>query len=87
MATKMLPRPKPQQKELKDTDPKARVQAEVLLATMARWIARQHVKEQNQQKVWDAVGLANATTAYLIEHRSRLRTEAKLILSSNEEEL
>jgi hypothetical protein len=35
----------------------------------------------------DAVALANATTSYVIQHRTRLRTEAKLILSSTEEKL
>ena len=81
MATTSIP--KPRQLRLVRS-PANRVEAEVLLATMARWIARQHVREENEGKEWDPVQLANAVTAYVIEHRSRLRTEAKLILSGEE---
>jgi hypothetical protein len=90
MATKTIPNPnrqrKPEELRLVRT-PTSRVEVEVLLATIVRWLARQHVKEEQKGRVWDDVALANATTAYLVQHGARLRTEAKLILSSTKETL
>ena len=42
------------------------------------------VRLRNRIAAVDAVALANAVTAHLVEHRTRLRTEAQLILSSEE---
>jgi hypothetical protein len=84
MATKTLP----QQRQLPlIRKPQNRAEAEVLLATIAIWIARNEVKEADPRRMWDAVALANKTTAHLIEHRARLRMEAKVILTSTEETL
>jgi hypothetical protein len=67
---------------------KDRAKAEVLLT---RHLARKEIKAQwkrmgKQITAVDETALAKAVTVYLIEHRSRLRTEARLILSSNERE-
>jgi hypothetical protein len=85
MATKTIPTINRKAKELRLVR-NLRVETEVMLATISRWLAKQEVKAQHQGRKWDAVALANATTAYLIQHRTRLRTEAKLILSSSSEE-
>jgi hypothetical protein len=71
-------------------NPKSRIEGEVLLATVIRHLARHEVKAAlmgRQITEVDPVALANAVTAYIVEHRARLRTEAKLILSSGEEKL
>jgi hypothetical protein len=72
--------------------PTNRVEAEALLATMVRHLVRQEIKAEWKRMgrlitAVDAVALANAVTAHLVQHRSRLRTEAKLILSNTKEEL
>jgi hypothetical protein len=84
--------PKPKQLRLLRNKPKDRVEAEVLLATLTRHLARREIKAEwrrmgRQITPVDAVQLANAVTAHLVQHRARLRTEAKLILSSTEEKL
>jgi hypothetical protein len=63
---------------------KDRAKAEVLLT---RRLARKEIKAQwkrmgKQITAVDETAFANAVTAYLIEHQTRLRTEARLILSS-----
>jgi hypothetical protein len=85
MATMTLARPLRLRLVRKD----ARVKAE---ATLTRHLARKEIKAEWQRMgrritAVDATALANAVTAYLVEHRSRLRTEAKLILSGGEEKL
>jgi hypothetical protein len=87
MATTIIPKPKGLR-----LIRNSRVEAEALLATMVRHLARKKIKAEwrrmgRQITLVDSVALANAVTAYLIEHRTRLRTEAKLILSSGKEEL
>jgi hypothetical protein len=61
-----------------------RVETEVMLATIARWLAKQEVRSQSVDRKWDPVTLSNATTSHLIRHRERLRIEARLILSRGE---
>jgi hypothetical protein len=61
------------------------------LATMTRWLARKEIKAEwkrmgRQISLVDENALASATTHYVIEHRTRLRTEAQLILSSTSSE-
>jgi hypothetical protein len=63
-----------------------RVQALVMLETLARWLAKKHVRNE-----WKAMGrmsldidpveLAKATSLYLSENRARLREEARTILT------
>jgi hypothetical protein len=89
MATMTLPRPLRLRLVRK---PASRIQAEALLATMVRWLARKEIKAEwkrlgRQITHVDATALANAVTAHLVVHRTRLRVEAQLILSGSEEQL
>jgi acyl-CoA synthetase (AMP-forming)/AMP-acid ligase II len=84
MATSIIPRPKQLKLVRKD-----RVEAEALLATLVRHLARKEIKaewkRQGRQITYaDATALANETSAHLGEHGARLRTEALAILSSEQ---
>ena len=87
MATTIIPKPK----QLRLVR-KGRIEAEALLAIMVRHLARREIKAEwtslgRRITAVDAVALANATTAYLVQHRARLRVEAQLILSGSQEQL
>jgi hypothetical protein len=79
MANKTIPQPK----ELRLVR-SLRTETEMMLATIARHLARQEVRSQSEGKEWDPVSLSNATTAHLVRHRDRLRVEARLVLSGEE---
>jgi hypothetical protein len=72
--------------QYRDAKEGRRLYAEMQLAVMARFLARQIIKEQYRAegKTPDPVVLANKTTAYVREHRARLRLEALLVLSGED---
>jgi hypothetical protein len=60
-----------------------------ILASTVRWLARKEIKAQwkrigRQITYVDEAELSDAVTAHLVVHRTRLRAEAQLILSSDE---
>lgn len=58
-----------------------RVQIEVAIASLSRWLARKEIKVGDYLKNSDdPVHLENAVNAYLRQHGGRLRSEAKSIL-------
>ena len=62
-----------------------RVQGEMLLVSLARWLARKefsHTLMKNGIRGIDPVSFANGTARHLDENRVRLREQAKALVAS-----
>jgi hypothetical protein len=87
MADMRIARPSRLLLQHRDHEDAVRIEAELHIAMMIRWLARQTILtayKANRLPEPHPVALANAVTAYIIENKSRLRIEARLALMSVE---
>lgn len=64
-----------------------RVDTEVLIASISRWLAKKEVQAKDPSKRWDPVHLSNHTTFHLLRNKPRLRMEARVIIDSTGERM